>query len=66
MTTRNAAKTLQDTPGIHRDPLGRLKDIRVGFTDLVDTRGWCLRMSIALVDVSLLIKECYDNIAGGS
>ena len=37
--THSAAETLQETPGLHRDPQGRLKDAPDGFTDLVDTLG---------------------------
>ena len=48
-----AAETLQDKPGLHRDPPGRVKDTPYGFTDLVDTREWGLRIKIFLADVSL-------------
>ena len=66
LTTRSAAKTLQDKPGLHRDAPGCLKDNPDGFMDLVDTRGWGFRtiIVIALTDVSLSIREFYDNIAG--
>ena len=50
-----------NTPGLHRDAPGCLKDTPDGFED---TRGWDLRAIIVLADVSLSIRELYDNIAG--
>ena len=64
MTTRSAVETLQDMPGLHRDVQGCLKDTPDGYTDLTDTRGWGLRIIIFLANVSLSIKDFYDNIAG--
>ena len=62
MTTRSAAETLQDTPGQHRDASGRLKDAPDGYTDLAETRGWGLWIFISLTDVSLPVRNFYDNI----
>ena len=64
MTTRSAAETLQDTPGQHRDASGHLKDTPDGYTDLVDTHGWGLRIVFFLANVSISIRDFYDNIKG--
>ena len=42
VTTRNAAKTPQDTPGQHRDASGRIKDVPDGYTEI---SGWGLFLS---------------------
>ena len=64
VTTHSAAETLQDMPGLHRDVLGCFKDTPDGYTDLADTREWGLMIVVFLADVSLLIRDFYDNIAG--
>ena len=51
VTTRSAAETLQDMPGLHRDPQGRVNDAPDGFTDIADSRG--LRIHIFLADARL-------------
>ena len=62
MTTRSAAETPQDIQGQHRDASGRLKDAPDGYTDLADTHGWGLWIFISLADVSLSVRDFYDNI----
>ena len=36
----------------------------MGFTEVAHTCGWGLRTVIVLGDVSLSIREFYDNVAG--
>ena len=62
MTTRSEAETLQDMPGQHRDASGHLKDAPDEYTDLADRHRWGLRMFIFLADVSLSVRNFYDNI----
>ena len=64
MTTRSSAETPRDTPGQPRDESGCLRNTPDGYTDIADTHGWGLRIFIFLVDVSLPIKDFYDNIKG--
>ena len=62
MATRGAAEAPQDIPGQYRDASGCRKDTPDGYTDLAETHGWGLRIFISLTDVSLLIRDFYDNI----
>ena len=62
MTTHSAAETTKDKPGQHRNASGRLKEALNRYTDLVETRGWGLRIFISLADVSLSVRDFYDNI----
>ena len=64
MTTCSAAETLWDMPVQHKYAPGQLKDTRGGYTDLADTCRWGLRIVIFFTDVSLLIRDFYDNIVG--
>ena len=64
VTTHSATETLRKTPGLHMDAPGCLKDTLDWFTDLADTSIWSLRTIFVLPDVSLSIRELYDNIAG--
>ena len=63
MTTCSAVEAPQDTPGLLKDASRRLKDTRIGFMDLTDAHRWGLRTVMVLTDVSLSIREFYDNIA---
>ena len=62
MATRCATEAPQDTPEQYRDASGRRKDTLDGYTDLVQTHGWGLRIFISLSDISLTIRDFYDNI----
>ena len=62
MATRSAAEAPQDTPVQYRDASGRRKDTPDGYMDLEETHGWGLWIFTSLADVSLLIRDFYDNI----
>ena len=59
MNTSSATERPHDMSVQHRDASGRLNDTLDGFTDLVDTHGWGLRIFISLTDVSLSIWIFY-------